>query len=34
MFEIFIQAKTQSNSLTLKVVTNKDKLPPLIEKKE
>jgi hypothetical protein len=34
MVEIFIQEKNQSSLLTLKVITNKDKLHSLIEKKE
>ena len=31
---LFIQAKVKSNQLTLKAITSKDKLHPLIEKKE
>jgi len=34
MTKLFIQEKNKSNQLVLKAVTNKDKLHPLIEKKE
>ena len=34
MVELFIQTKSQLNLLTFKVITKKDNLHPLIEKKE
>jgi hypothetical protein len=34
MVKVFVQEKIKEDLLTLKVITNKDKLHPLIDKKE